>query len=159
MADQLKISKSYTFDAAHQLEGHNGKCARLHGHTYQVNVWLKGTQMQWGPGNTMVLDYFDLDRIMKPIIEKLDHRFICTGTEPAVRAMEYGGKVDPYTYDPDWLCYLDVKRTTAEELAKWFASKLLLGMPENILVYGVQVCETPKTMAEFIQVMPQGEKQ
>lgn len=159
MADQLKISKTYTFDAAHQLEGHNGKCARLHGHTYQVTVWCKGTQMQWGPANTMVLDYFDLDRIMKPIVEELDHRFMVSGNESALKAMLLGAEQDEDIYDPDWVVYLDVRRTTAEELAKWFASKILFEMPENILVYGVQVCETPKTMAEFIQVMPQGEKQ
>ncbi len=155
MANELKISKSYTFDAAHQLEGHNGKCARLHGHTYQVNVWLKGPQSIYGSSHSMVVDYFDLDAIVKPIIEMLDHRFICNGIEPAVKAIEAYEEYDADTRD--WFCFLPVQRTTAEELAKWFAHELLLKMPENVIVYGVQVCETPKTMAEYIQVMPQGE--
>ncbi len=68
----LLISKTYQFDSAHKLAHPDwsperngqvyGKCARLHGHTYQLTVELTGPPMRDG----MILNYFDLDRLIKP---------------------------------------------------------------------------------------------
>ena len=78
----ISISKSYSFDAAHQLyrndwdEGMNldvfGKCARLHGHTYTLEVTVEG---KVDPETGMILNYFDLDKVVKPIVDHdLDHK-------------------------------------------------------------------------------------
>lgn len=68
----ILISKTYQFDAAHKLVNPDwsperngqvyGKCARLHGHTYQLTVELFGDVMRDG----MILNYFALDDIIKP---------------------------------------------------------------------------------------------
>jgi len=34
------------FDAAHHLENYEGKCKNIHGHTYKVEVWIKGDSSQ-----------------------------------------------------------------------------------------------------------------
>ncbi len=78
----ISIAKTYSFDAAHRLwddertEDENekvfGKCARLHGHTYQLTVEVSGDV---DPNTGMVLNYFDLDDIVKPFVNTwLDHR-------------------------------------------------------------------------------------
>lgn len=77
----ITISKQYSFDAAHQLYdfketiGWNhrtfGKCANLHGHTYNLEVEVTGNVSE---DTGMVLNYFDLDEIVKPIVESLDHK-------------------------------------------------------------------------------------
>lgn len=77
----ITISKQYSFDAAHQLYDHNeseewnqntfGKCAQLHGHTYNLEVEVTGNVSE---DTGMVLNYFDLDEIVKPIVESLDHK-------------------------------------------------------------------------------------
>ncbi len=71
----MTIYKQFTFDAAHLLpnvpEGH--KCKQLHGHTYQLTVFVSGSLQlpeQW------VMDYGDLKAIVKPVIDQLDHRFL-----------------------------------------------------------------------------------
>lgn len=49
-----------TFDASHQLPYHQGKCARLHGHTYRVEVGLSGpvrADRPEDPQSGMVLDF------------------------------------------------------------------------------------------------------
>ena len=78
----ISISKSYSFDAAHTLLNRDwsqakndmvfGKCARPHGHTYTLDVTIQGLVE---PETGMILNYFDLDKIVKPIVdEQLDHR-------------------------------------------------------------------------------------
>lgn len=78
------ISKQYSFDSAHQLnlptcsveenQEMFGKCNRLHGHTYTLTVEITGPiNLTTG----MVLNYFDLDAIVKPYVDEiLDHRFL-----------------------------------------------------------------------------------
>lgn len=67
------ISKTYTFDAAHHLpnlpDGH--KCKRIHGHTYEVEVTLRAPIDQ---STGFILDYADLDRCVKPLIDAFDHQ-------------------------------------------------------------------------------------
>jgi 6-pyruvoyltetrahydropterin/6-carboxytetrahydropterin synthase len=67
------ICKEFTFDAAHKLENYEGKCANLHGHTYRLQVFVKGPVQE----NGLVLDFVDLKRIVKEnVLDKLDHKFI-----------------------------------------------------------------------------------
>ena len=42
------ITVSATFAAAHRLPEHEGKCARLHGHTYGLEVTVEGTPQASG---------------------------------------------------------------------------------------------------------------
>lgn len=72
----VEISKQYSFDAAHQLPGHNGKCANLHGHTYTLTVKVSGTLILDGSSAGMVMDYHDLDGQVKPIVDMMDHKFL-----------------------------------------------------------------------------------
>lgn len=75
------ITRRETFSAAHRLinpawdaarnERVFGKDARLHGHTYTLEVTIKG---QVDPDTGMVLDLRDLrDLIRRLIIDKADH--------------------------------------------------------------------------------------
>lgn len=38
----MKVTKEITFDSAHMLSNYEGKCSNLHGHTYKLQVTLKG---------------------------------------------------------------------------------------------------------------------
>lgn len=78
----ISISKAYSFDSAHMLwkpewsDDKNlevfGKCAREHGHTYTLDVTVSG---EVDPETGMILNYFDLDKIVKPYVDGyLDHR-------------------------------------------------------------------------------------
>ena len=77
----LYITKEFKFEAAHQLPYHKGKCARLHGHSYRVQITVAGDVkpvLHLGPVEAsdagMVMDFYELSAAMKPIIEEmLDH--------------------------------------------------------------------------------------
>jgi len=71
----MEIFKEFTFEAAHRLPnvplGH--KCARLHGHSFRVEVHVAGAVDQnvgW------VLDFSDLKKAFQPVHEELDHRYL-----------------------------------------------------------------------------------
>lgn len=58
-------------DSAHQLKGYDGKCSHCHGHTWKVEIWIKGKYKQLN--NVGIL--FDFGNI-KQIKELFDHKFI-----------------------------------------------------------------------------------
>lgn len=71
----MEIWKEFSFDAAHLLpnvpEGH--KCRRLHGHTYTVRIYVRGTpdeNVGW------IIDFGDIKKAFDPIRERLDHYYL-----------------------------------------------------------------------------------
>ena len=71
----MQIRKSFTFEAAHVLPNHPGKCARLHGHSYRLDVALEGPLQASGPAAGMVEDFEVVSRVVKAaVIGELDHR-------------------------------------------------------------------------------------
>jgi queuosine biosynthesis protein QueD len=59
------------FKSAHKLPGYNGKCERLHGHTWKVCVWVNGDESQRDDLGIM----WDFNSL-KQVIEVLDHRYL-----------------------------------------------------------------------------------
>lgn len=66
----IEVTKEFTFDSCHQLLNYVGACARLHGHTYKLQVTLRGTVNDIG----MVFDFKDMKTwVENSIIKDLDH--------------------------------------------------------------------------------------
>jgi 6-pyruvoyltetrahydropterin/6-carboxytetrahydropterin synthase len=71
------VGKEFTFQAAHRLPLHDGKCKELHGHSYRVAVTVFGPLEVDGPKTGMVIDFGDLTTIWKKDIEPLcDHQYL-----------------------------------------------------------------------------------
>jgi 6-pyruvoyltetrahydropterin/6-carboxytetrahydropterin synthase len=68
----VEITQQFTFDAAHQLGVGADENRRLHGHSFYVEVTLKGE-----PGaNGVVRDFGEVDAVLKSVRELLDHRLL-----------------------------------------------------------------------------------
>ncbi|KGE05140.1 6-carboxytetrahydropterin synthase QueD [Pseudohaliea rubra] len=71
----MDIYKDFHFEAAHRLpnvpEGH--KCARLHGHSYQLRVTVSGDAPE---PSGWVMDFADLKAVIRPVIDRLDHYYL-----------------------------------------------------------------------------------
>lgn len=71
----MEIWKEFRLEAAHRLpgvpEGH--KCARLHGHSFRVAVWVAGPV---DPEQGWVMDFADLKAAFAPLHEQLDHSYL-----------------------------------------------------------------------------------
>ena len=62
----VKLYYTDTLDAAHSLPGYDGDCAKVHGHTWKVEVWLRGyVDLVTG----MVLDF----RYIQNVLDDYDH--------------------------------------------------------------------------------------
>ena len=69
---KVKLTKIFTFEAAHRLPcaGDEHKCSKTHGHSYKVEITVKGeidSEKGW------FMDYSDIKSAWKPIGEILDH--------------------------------------------------------------------------------------
>lgn len=75
-----RIYKETHFDASHRLMHYEGKCSRLHGHRWSVEVWMEGE-----PANQtkILIDY----NIVKNIINIYDHQVILNKDDPLVAAI------------------------------------------------------------------------
>jgi 6-pyruvoyltetrahydropterin/6-carboxytetrahydropterin synthase len=68
-----QVTRSFTFDAAHMLPWHPGRCRNLHGHTYRLEVTVEGPI---GP-NGIVIDFGDVDdAVQRIVIDRFDHTYL-----------------------------------------------------------------------------------
>lgn len=65
----MKVAKSFRFEAAHRIPGHDGDCRNLHGHSYRMTVTVDGPVGSDG----MVVDFGHIKMIVKPILDAWDH--------------------------------------------------------------------------------------
>jgi 6-pyruvoyltetrahydropterin/6-carboxytetrahydropterin synthase len=98
----MEIFREFTFEAAHHLphvpDGH--KCARLHGHSFRVEVHVAGPM---DPVTGWVMDFADLTEAFRPLHSQLDHRYL----------NEVVGLENP----------------TSENLARWIWDRLAANLP------------------------------
>lgn len=131
-----------SFDAAHFLAGHAGKCRNLHGHRWLVRAEVQAKQLQTdGTERGMLLDFANFKQALKQLAEKLDHKFIYEqGTLHAetVAALQNEG-----------FALIELPfRPTAEELARWFFQKL---QQQGLEPAQVWVFETPENCASYFE--------
>ena len=72
MMSEMQIYKTLRFDAAHRLTGvpSTHKCSAMHGHTFEVEIHLKGPV---DPQTGFIMDFGDVAKVCDPIIQRLDH--------------------------------------------------------------------------------------
>lgn len=62
------------FSAGHALRHYEGKCERLHGHNFAVELTVEGERLE--PGTEILLDFKLLKQALKTTLEELDHRIL-----------------------------------------------------------------------------------
>lgn len=125
MSTHTTVTRRYHFESAHWLPNVaiDHKCHRMHGHNYEVEITIAGPVM----GTGFLIDFFDLDKIVEPLIRQIDHR-----TLNDVRGLE---------------------NPTAELIAAWFMNRVnadLFPIPLHS-VERVRVYETKDCFADVIR--------
>jgi 6-pyruvoyltetrahydropterin/6-carboxytetrahydropterin synthase len=93
----FELTIAVNFEAAHCIRNYPGKCNRLHGHNWKVEVNICGSKLnELG----MLVDFVDLKTAVNDILVNLDHYYL--------------NEVEPF-------CEIN---PTAENLAKYIYEKL-----------------------------------
>ena len=109
----MDVFRVFQVEAAHWLpnvpEGH--KCARLHGHSFRIEVHVTGEP---GGHTGWVMDFADLRAAFQPLYDQLDHHCL----------NEIDGLENP----------------TSENLARWIWQNLKPGLEELSKVVVCETC-------------------
>jgi len=72
---EMKVFKSFTIEAAHQLPHvpDTHPCARVHGHSFAIELWVSGTV---GGRSGWVIDFAEISDAFRPLHDQLDHRLL-----------------------------------------------------------------------------------
>lgn len=119
----FELSVQTHFSAAHRLVGYDGACANLHGHNWEVEIFVRGSRLN---NLGMLVDFRDIKTAIREVMKEVDH---C---------------------DLNQLPAFLRENPTSENLAKYLHSKLgeLLDNPAY-QVFKITVCETPATTASY----------
>lgn len=119
----FELSIKTHFSAAHRLVGYNGPCANLHGHNWDVEIFVRGSSLnELG----MLVDFGDIKRVVKEIMAEVDHSDL--------------NQLPAFMRD----------NPTSEHLARYLHGQMgkQLNTPQH-QIYKVTVCETPGTTASY----------
>lgn len=110
------ITKQFTFEAAHKLPHHDGKCARLHGHSWVGELVLEGEDLNThGPKQGMLADFGDVKKAAATLLEdQLDHHYLNETT--------------------------GLENPTSEEIARWIYNQLKPSIPQLVEVVIRETC-------------------
>jgi len=143
----LRVDSGHlNFSAAHFIT-FAGKCERLHGHNYAVDVYLEGELTK----DDYVFDFVELKRIVKALCDTLDHKFLLPEGNEHFRVTRGSGEVEirvherRYVFPEQDVLGLPVRNITAECLAGYLAAELseAIGDPGNLTLIQVGVEEAP----------------
>jgi 6-pyruvoyltetrahydropterin/6-carboxytetrahydropterin synthase len=70
---RVELTKLFSVEAAHRNPQGGGGAARLHGHSFRIEVIVAG-EIDPVPG--WLIDYGEIKRCFHPIFEQLDHRYL-----------------------------------------------------------------------------------
>lgn len=71
MSGMWRLTVRAAFSAAHALRHYQGKCEKLHGHNFDVEVAVQGCRLAADTG--MLLDFAILKKALGDILAPLDH--------------------------------------------------------------------------------------
>jgi len=132
----MKVAKEFRWEMGHRLPEHFGLCKNIHGHSYKMIVEFEGELNEQG----MVIDYYDVEKIINPLIEKLDHAFMVCRDDKVV--LEFLNKLNSKKVLIDF-------ESTAENICNYLLGEIRkTKLTGNIKKIVVRVSETKNDYAE-----------
>jgi dihydroneopterin triphosphate aldolase (PTPS-III) / 6-pyruvoyltetrahydropterin synthase len=161
MAAQANFSihvakENLKFSAAHFI-AYRGFREPLHGHNYQVGVYVEGRLAKTG----YVIDFGLIKKLTKEIVDRLDERTIIPGKSDCLKIDRPNDRFVRVRYENDEfvlpaadVCIVPIVHSSAEELAQYIWNKLALalsgrGALSEVTAMEVSVAEGPGQSAHY----------
>ena len=142
---KIRLTKEFSFESAHALDGYDGLCREIHGHSYCLFVTIKGEPVseEGDPKLGMVMDFGDLKRIVNSeVVDRLDHSFVLRDSSQNTELLNALGnkfnKIVLVDYQP-----------TCENMLADFAERLQKALPANVELHSLRLHETATSYAEW----------
>jgi len=154
----IHVSKDYLIFCAAHFITYEGHCEPLHGHNYRASVTVEGSPQD----DQFVFNFVTLKRLMRDLVDQLDHRVLLPDSNPHFKITYAPGTVTLDTGDRHYVLpasdvqILPMTNTTAEMLAKYLAGQLKqqLGNTLNVTACEVQVEEVIGQSASYREEWP-----
>ena len=139
----MKISCDFHWEMGHRLPAHPSGCKNVHGHSYTMRVVIEGDVQP----NGMVMDFYDLKKIVEPVVGQLDHAFLCTESDALMKDFLANAKLK---------CVVVPFPSTVENIATYFLDMIRAGLQHipHIHRISVRVNETPVVICRGGKVRP-----
>ncbi len=121
-----EISVREAFEAAHFINGYDGKCSRLHGHNWIVEAVVRGEKLD---SLGMLIDFKILKAELKKVLDEFDHRYL--------------NELETFT----------AENPTAENIARQIFRKLATSeiFSASTKLFAVKVQETPNSCVTYYE--------
>jgi len=140
----IRITKIVHFEMAHALEGYDGLCQNIHGHSYKLRVTVIGIPVEdyKSPKNGMLMDFSDLKQIVEQaIISKYDHALVLNSQTASLTIdllRKHYNRTIMVNFQP-----------TSEQMLIEFANVLQNALPSNVRLHSLRLDETDTSYAEW----------
>ena len=140
----VRITKQFSFEAAHALWAYDGPCKNIHGHSYILYVTVKGVPNTEPnhPKLGMLIDFSVLKKIVNElIVNPFDHALLVNANTPHVDMITGSnifGKIVAVPYQP-----------TCENMVCDFADKIIKALPAGVGLHALRLHETGTSYAEW----------
>jgi 6-pyruvoyltetrahydropterin/6-carboxytetrahydropterin synthase len=121
----FELTVETMFSAAHQLKGYKGKCERLHGHNWKVQVHVIAEKLN---EIDIAIDFHEMKSLTNEVVSALDHCIL--------------NEIFPFTE----------KNPSSENIAKWVYDSLRKKIEnETIQLSAVTVWESENASATYYE--------
>ncbi|MFI3298463.1 MAG: 6-carboxytetrahydropterin synthase [Rikenellaceae bacterium] len=138
---KLTLTRRFTFEMAHALEGYDGLCSHIHGHSYKLFITISGTPSidSQSPKEGMIIDFSDLKRIVNDtVLSHYDHALMLrsSSTELIAAIRKEWDRVIEVDFQP-----------TCENLIVEIYTRLKSALPQSVELSEIRLYETENSYA------------
>ncbi len=127
---KIVVEKDYLVFCCGHFITYSETCEALHGHNYRARVELEGGLDE----NWEVWDFVSLKKLMRRLVDEMDHRMLLPLQNPALTLSEEGDGIQVlykdrrYVFPKRDVVLLPIPNTTAEMLATYLLGRVKDGL-------------------------------
>lgn len=138
----IRVTKIFRFETAHALQGYNGACRYIHGHSYVLHVTVGGgDDSRFLGGQGILVDFKDLKKLVQEaVIARLDHQLVLSRGFAAA---------NPGVMQQENVMLMEAE-PSAENLLLYIRNVIREQLPEGLSLVKLKLFETADSYAEWV---------
>ncbi len=139
----IRLTKIFHFEMAHAINGYQGACKNIHGHSYELHVTVtsKNDNENYIPAPGFIIDFKEIKSLVtSSVIEIFDHKIVLSSDFISANpAFVSQGNLVTWDAEP-----------TAENMLLFIKQTLTERLPDEVKLVQLKLFETKDSYAEWI---------